>query len=52
QKAARSSYRLDKVVEDSIDAILATSITLIRTFDKWQVHYAIKPSLSRFLPDG
>ncbi len=52
QKAARSSYRLDKVVEDSIDAILATSITLIRTFDKWQVHSAIKPSLSRFLPDG
>src|SRR5699024_10722915 len=52
QKAALSSYRLDKVVEDSIDAILATSITLIRTFDKWQVHYAIKPSLSRFLPDG
>jgi len=34
QKAARSSYRLDKVVEDSIDTILATSITLIRTFEK------------------
>ena len=34
QKAARSSYRLDKVVEDSIDSILATSITLIRTFEK------------------
>lgn len=34
QKAANSSYRLDKVVEDSIDAILATSITLIRTFEK------------------
>src|SRR5690625_540065 len=34
QKAARSSYRLDKVVEDSIDAILGTSITLIRTFEK------------------
>ena len=34
QKAARSSYRLDKVVEDSIDAILSTSITLIRTFEK------------------
>src|SRR5699024_3229510 len=31
QKAARSSYRLDKVVEDSIDTILATSITVIRT---------------------
>ena len=34
QKAVRSSYRLDKVVEDSIDAILSTSITLIRTFEK------------------
>ncbi|MFA5528725.1 MAG: IS110 family transposase [Peptostreptococcales bacterium] len=34
QKAARSSYRLDQVVEDSIDAILGTSITLIRTFEK------------------
>ncbi|WP_217586811.1 IS110 family transposase [Lentibacillus saliphilus] len=34
QKAARSSFRLDKVVEDSIDTILATSITLIRTFEK------------------
>src|SRR5699024_3490651 len=34
QKAVRSSYRLDKVVEDSIDKILATSITLIRTFEK------------------
>ena len=34
QKAARSSYLLDKVVEDSIDAILGTSITLIRTFEK------------------
>src|SRR5690625_5164647 len=34
QKAARSSYRLDKVVEDSIDAILGTSITLIRTLEK------------------
>lgn len=34
QKAARSSYRLDKVVEDSIDAILSTSITLIRTFER------------------
>ncbi|MFD2118169.1 IS110 family transposase [Paenibacillus yanchengensis] len=33
QKAVRSSYRLDKVVEDSIDTILATSITLIRTFE-------------------
>ena len=34
QKAVRSSYRLDKVVEDSIDTILSTSITLIRTFEK------------------
>src|SRR5690625_1507523 len=34
QKAARSSYRLDKVVEDSIYAILGTSITLIRSFEK------------------
>src|SRR5690625_4403815 len=34
QKAVRSSYRLDKVVEDSIDTILGTSITLIRTFEK------------------
>src|SRR5699024_7134839 len=34
QKAAQSSYRLDKVVEESIDTILATSITVIRTFEK------------------
>src|SRR5690606_40682574 len=34
QKAVRSSYRLDKVVEVSIDTILGTSITLIRTFEK------------------
>src|SRR5699024_11369392 len=34
QKAAQSSYRLDNVVEDSIDTILATSITVIRTFEK------------------
>ena len=34
QKAVRSSYRLDKIVEDSIDTILATSITLIHTFEK------------------
>src|SRR5699024_4285792 len=33
QKAAQSSYRLDKVVEDSIDTILATSTTVIPTFD-------------------
>lgn len=30
QKAARSSYSLDKVVEDSIDTIMATFVTLIR----------------------
>src|SRR5690625_6904748 len=34
QKAVKTSYRLDKVVEDSIDTILGTSITLIRTFKK------------------
>jgi transposase len=34
QKAVSSSYRLDKMVEDSIDTIMATSITLIRTFQK------------------
>src|SRR5699024_6821832 len=34
QKTAQSSYRLDKVVEDSIDTMLATSITVIRTFEK------------------
>src|SRR5699024_3413036 len=34
QKAAQTSYRLDKFVEDSIDTILATSITVIRTFEK------------------
>lgn len=34
KQAVRSSYRLDKVVEDSIDTILGTSITLIRTFEK------------------
>lgn len=34
QKAVRSSYRLNKVVEDTIDTILGTSITLIRTFKK------------------
>src|SRR5699024_1414260 len=34
QKAVRSSYRLDKVVEDSIDTLLGTSIILIRTFEK------------------
>jgi transposase len=34
QKAVRSSYRLDKVVEDSMDVILGTSIEVIRTFKK------------------
>jgi transposase len=34
QKAMRSSYRLDKVVEDSMDVILGTSIEVIRTFQK------------------
>jgi transposase len=34
QKAVRSSYRLDKVVEDSIDIILGTTIEVIRTLKK------------------
>lgn len=34
QKAVRSSYRLDKVVEDSIDLLLGTSIEVIRTLQK------------------
>lgn len=34
QKAARSSYRLSKCVEDSIDLILATSIQSIRSIKK------------------
>src|SRR5690606_10456154 len=33
-KAVRSSYRLDKVVEDSIDLLLGTSIEVIRTLQK------------------
>jgi transposase len=33
-KAVRSSYRLDKVVEDSIDIILGTTIEVIRTLQK------------------
>ena len=32
QKAARSSYRLSKCVEDSVDIVLATAIESIRTF--------------------
>ncbi|SFQ40701.1 IS110 family transposase [Salibacterium halotolerans] len=34
QKAVRSSYRLDKVVEGSIDVLLATSITVIRSLQQ------------------
>ena len=34
QRAVKASYRLDKVVEDSIDVILGTSITVIRTFQQ------------------
>ena len=34
QKAARSSYRLSKCVEDSLDILLATSIECIRNYDK------------------
>lgn len=34
QKAARSSYRLSKCVEDSIDMLLATSIESIRCINK------------------
>ena len=34
QKAARSSYRLSKCVEDSIDLLLATSIESIRSTNK------------------
>ncbi|MED2956092.1 IS110 family transposase [Bacillus thuringiensis] len=34
QKAVKASYRLDKVVEDSIDVILGTSIAVIRTFQQ------------------
>lgn len=33
-KAVKASYRLDKVVEDSIDVILGTSIAVIRTFQQ------------------
>src|SRR5699024_5799724 len=44
QKASFSSYRLDKLVEDSIDSIIANSLTLIRTFEKQikQLDKAIK----------
>ncbi|HDR6315664.1 TPA: IS110-like element ISBth166 family transposase [Bacillus thuringiensis] len=34
QRAVRSSYRLDKVVEDSIDVLLGTSIAVIRTYQQ------------------
>src|SRR5690625_355425 len=49
QKAAHSFYRLDKVVEDSIDAILGTSITLIRTFEK-QIKELDKTILTELAP--
>nr|GGG77247.1 hypothetical protein GCM10011398_22900 [Virgibacillus oceani] len=47
QKAVRSSYRLDKVVEDSIDTILVTSITVIQTF-QWQIK-EIDKSITRIM---
>ncbi|QPW46671.1 IS110 family transposase [Bacillus thuringiensis] len=34
QKAVRTSYRLDRVVEDSIDVLLGTSIEVIRAYQK------------------
>jgi transposase len=34
QRAVRSSYRLDKVVEDSLDVLLGTSIEVIRSFQR------------------
>lgn len=34
QRAVRSFYRLDKVVEDSIDVFLGTSIAVIRTYQQ------------------
>ncbi|MEB9894845.1 IS110 family transposase, partial [Bacillus cereus] len=34
QKAARASYRLSKVVEDSIDLVLGTSIQSIRSIQR------------------
>ncbi|MEK4504049.1 IS110 family transposase [Bacillus sp. FSL R12-0069] len=34
KRAVRSSYRLDKVVEDSIDVLLGTSIAVIRTYQQ------------------
>ncbi len=34
RKAVRASYRLDRVVEDSVDVLLATSIELIRSYQK------------------
>ena len=34
QKAVRSSYRLDKVEEDSNDVLLGTSIAVIRTYQQ------------------
>ncbi|PEZ46349.1 IS110 family transposase [Bacillus thuringiensis] len=34
QKAARTSYRLDRIVEDFIDVLLGTSIEVIRAYQK------------------
>lgn len=34
QRAVRSSYRLDKVVEDSLDVLLGTSIEVIRSLQR------------------
>lgn len=38
QKAARASYRLSKVVEDSIDLVLGTSIQAIRSIESQLKH--------------
>lgn len=50
QKAVRSSYRLDKVVEDSIDLILGTTIEVIRTLQKQvkEIDKAIKRIMDGF----
>lgn len=34
QKAVRTSYRLDRIVEDSIDVLLGTSIEVMRAYQK------------------
>lgn len=48
QRAIRSSYRLDKVVEDSIDLILGTVIEMIRTLQKQikEIDKAIKRTMA------